>query len=257
MEAIDYWVVHHALETLRSRSAGASPLSYWINISGQSLGEEQFLAFVSDEVVQSGIVPSSVCFEITETAAIVNLSSALRFISSLRERGFRFALDDFGTGLSPFAQLRTLPVDYIKIAGRFIASMVDSPIDLAIVEGIHHIARVMRIKTVAESVQDDATLEHLTAMGVDYAQGNRMGRATSLNARAVGASCGNESAGFSARGPFRPTGSEGHNDPLPAPPPPEPTASMRPRSFDRGNALNNPRPPDRHTARRLLARLDI
>jgi diguanylate cyclase (GGDEF)-like protein/PAS domain S-box-containing protein len=210
MEAIDYWVIRHALEALRSRCAAGSPLSYWINISGQSLGEEQFLAFVTDEVIQSGIHPSSVCFEITETAAIVNLSPAMRFISSLRERGFRFALDDFGTGLSSFAHLRTLPVDYIKIAGRFIGNLVDSPVDLAIVEGIQRVARVMGIKTVAESVEDDATLNQLKAAGVDYAQGNRMGRATSLTARAVGASSGNDGAGFRVKGPFRPTGSEGH-----------------------------------------------
>jgi EAL domain-containing protein (putative c-di-GMP-specific phosphodiesterase class I) len=161
-------------------------------------------------LIQSGIPPSSVCFEITETAAIVNLSPALRFISSLRELGCRFALDDFGTGLSSFAHLRALPVDYIKIAGGFIASLVDTPVNLAIVEGIHHIARVMGIKTVAESVEDDATLKRLQAIGIDYAQGNRMGRATSLNTRALGASCGGDGAGFSAQGAFRPTGNEGH-----------------------------------------------
>jgi diguanylate cyclase (GGDEF)-like protein/PAS domain S-box-containing protein len=209
MEAIDYWVVRHAFEALRSRRGAASPLTYWINISGQSLGEEQFLAFVTDEVIHSGISPSSVCFEITETAVIVNLSVALRFIFSLRELGCRFALDDFGTGLSSFAHLRTLPVDYIKIAGRFIANLADSPSDLAIVQGIHHIARVMGIQTVAESVEDDATLEQLQAAGIDYAQGNRIGRATSLNTRALGAGCGSEGAGFSAQRAFRPTGSEG------------------------------------------------
>jgi len=185
MAAIDGWVVRHSLEALRARSAAAFPLKCAINLSGQSLGEERFLPFVIDKLIQSGISPSRVCFEITETAAISNLSQALRFISSLRRRGCQFALDDFGMGLSSFAYLQTLPVDYIKIAGRFIAGMVAHPIDRAIVEGIQQIARVVGIKTVAESVQDYATLEKLKIMDVDYAQGNWMGRATLLKVQAA------------------------------------------------------------------------
>ena len=187
MVAIDRWVVSHSLSALRARRAAVPAISYSINISGQSLGEEQFLNFVIEELRQSEVHPSTVCFEITETAAIANLTHAIRFISSLRARGCQFALDDFGMGLSSFAYLRTLPVDYIKIAGPFITSMADSPVDNAIVEAIHRIGGVMGIKTIAESVQDDATLEKLKLAGVDYAQGNRVGEVTALRANVAGA----------------------------------------------------------------------
>jgi diguanylate cyclase (GGDEF)-like protein/PAS domain S-box-containing protein len=187
MVAIDRWVVCHSFRAMRSRGAAAPLVTYFINMSGQSLGDHQFLDFVIDELSQAAVHPSSVCFEITETAAIANLTNAIRFISSLRERGCQFALDDFGMGLSSFAYLRTLPVDYLKIAGPFIATMVNDPINHAIVEAVHHIGHVMGIKTIAESVDDDATLEKLKVMGVDYAQGNRIGRVTALRANVVGA----------------------------------------------------------------------
>ena len=111
------------------------------------------------------------CFEITETAAIANLRAAMVFISTLKARGCRFALDDFGSGLSSFAYLKTLPVDHLKIDGRFIRNMRHDPIDRAMAESIHQIGHVMGLKTIAESVEDTATLEALRTLGVDYAQG--------------------------------------------------------------------------------------
>lgn len=176
MVAIDCWVVHKTLSTLRARGAAAPPVAYSINISGQSLGEEGFLGFVLEEFRTLEVRPPAVCFEITETAAIANLAHAIRFISSLRELGCQFALDDFGTGLSSFAYLRTLPVDYVKIAGSFVAGMADNSVDRAMVESIHRIGHVMGMKTIAESVENDATLEQLRNIGVDYAQGYRIGR---------------------------------------------------------------------------------
>jgi diguanylate cyclase (GGDEF)-like protein/PAS domain S-box-containing protein len=175
MTAIDQWVFHHALEALKSNGLAKAPVVYSINISGQSLSDESFLAFVIEEFRQTRVSPSQVCIEITETAAIANLSHAVRFISALKELGCAFALDDFGSGLSSFAYLRSLSIDYLKVAGYFVGKMARDPIDYTVVESIHNIGRVMGIKTIAEHVEDDATIERLKTVGVDYGQGNVLG----------------------------------------------------------------------------------
>jgi EAL domain-containing protein (putative c-di-GMP-specific phosphodiesterase class I) len=117
-----------------------------------------------------------ICFEITETTAIANLSQALSLISSLKELGCSFALDDFGSGLSSFAYLKTLPVDYLKIDGSFIRGMVDDPIDLAMVQAIHQIGKVMNIKTIAEYVENDALVTVCQHIGINYLQGYGVGK---------------------------------------------------------------------------------
>jgi diguanylate cyclase (GGDEF)-like protein/PAS domain S-box-containing protein len=171
MRAVDRWVVEQTFEALRSRTSTGVAGHCAINLSGQSLGDEEFLRFVLDALDASGVDPSRLCFEITETAAIANLGAAMRFITTLRERGCLFALDDFGSGLSSFAYLKSLPVDYLKIDGRFVRDMVDEPVDAAMVEAIHRVARLMGIKTVAESVESAAVMDKLREIGVDYAQG--------------------------------------------------------------------------------------
>ncbi len=182
MTTIDHWVLRHALEALQLQAPSSAPV-YSINVSGQSLGDENFLSFVMEELRRTKVHPGQVCLEITETAAIANLSHAIRFISVLKELGCLFALDDFGTGLSSFGYLKSLPVDYVKIAGRFVKNMAEDLIDHAMVQGIHHIGRVMGIQTIAEHVEDSATLEALKRMGVEYAQGNMLGPPRALNAK--------------------------------------------------------------------------
>lgn len=169
MQAIDRWVIR---TVLHSPARGFPPMRYAINVSGQSLGHEEFLNFVTEQLDQADIAPGQICFEITETAAIANLPAAMSFISTLKARGCSFALDDFGSGLSSFAYLKTMPVDYLKINGGFIKDMERDPMDRAMVEAIHRIGHVMGLKTIAESVEDKATLEVLRAIGVDYAQGS-------------------------------------------------------------------------------------
>ncbi len=188
MTEVDRWVFGHALEALQVRGATPASLIYSINISGQSLSDENFLAFVIEELHRAKVNPAQVCLEITETAAIANLSEAMRFISVLKELGCLFALDDFGTGLSSFAYLRSLSVDYLKVAGRFVENMAGDPIDYAMVEAIHHIGLVMGIPTIAEHVEQSATLEGLKAIGVEYAQGHMLGQPTALKARVASTS---------------------------------------------------------------------
>jgi EAL domain-containing protein (putative c-di-GMP-specific phosphodiesterase class I) len=154
-----------------SESTSDQPTMYAINLSGQSLCDDQFLDFVVTHLQESGIPPARICFEITETAAIANLTRAIDFMTRLKDIGCRFALDDFGSGLSSFGYLKSLPVDYLKIAGNFIQDIAVDPVDHAMVDAINQIGHVMGLTTIAESVESDAILQKLRKLGVDYAQG--------------------------------------------------------------------------------------
>jgi EAL domain-containing protein (putative c-di-GMP-specific phosphodiesterase class I) len=184
MPTLDRWVVRTALQAL---GAGAftvdgAPRAIAINLSGQSLGDDHFLEFVTDILVRPGVDPTLINFEITETAAITNLVAATRFISALRALGCRFSLDDFGSGLSSFNYLKNLKVDHLKIDGHFVKNIVDDPISCSMVEAINQIGHVMGIKTIAEFVENDAILRKLEEIGVDYAQGYGIGRPVPLSA---------------------------------------------------------------------------
>ncbi len=176
MQAIDRWVIRSVFAALRDQNNVMPSGSVAINLSGQSLSDRLFLEFVEQQIEACAVVPERVCFEITETAAISNLSMAKRFFSALKPRGCRFALDDFGSGLSSFAYLKSLPVDFLKIDGGFVKDMVRDPIDHAMVEAIHRIGHVMGLQTIAESVEDERILARLKAIGVNYAQGYAVGR---------------------------------------------------------------------------------
>ena len=172
MPSIDRWVIRTVfsmLEKYQAREPG--PALFAINLSGQSLGDEKFLEFVMQQFAQRRVDPHSICFEITETAAIANLTRARDFIARFKHMGCRFALDDFGSGLSSFGYLKSLTVDYLKIAGDFVESMIGDPLHRAMVEAINQVGHVMGLITVAESVENEATLRKLGEMGVDYAQG--------------------------------------------------------------------------------------
>jgi len=176
MPSIDRWVIRTVfsmLEEHQARSGAGEPGSarFAINLSGQSLGDEKFLDFVMQQFAQHRISPANICFEITETAAIANLARARDFIARFKSMGCRFALDDFGSGLSSFGYLKSLSVDYLKIAGDFIEGMVEDPVDHAMVEAINQIGHVMGLTTIAESVENAPILNSIREMGVDYAQG--------------------------------------------------------------------------------------
>ena len=174
---LDRWVIAAAFQWLAEhRSQLAAGLVCSINLSGRSLDDVGFLDFVREQLEQRAIGPEQICFEITETVAIANLSNAKALIQSLKVLGCRFALDDFGSGLSSFAYLKTLPVDYLKIDGVFVKDMLDDPMDLAMVKSINEMGHVMGKQTIAECVESEAVLEKLRAVGVDYAQGWGIGR---------------------------------------------------------------------------------
>jgi EAL domain-containing protein (putative c-di-GMP-specific phosphodiesterase class I) len=172
MPAIDRWVIETAFATLARRLEGAEDHGvHAINVSGASLGDDEFLDYVQAQFVRHGVPHACVCFEITETTAVASLSKATQFMAALRALGCRFALDDFGVGVSSFTYLKHLPVDYVKIDGSFVKDMLDDPVNHAMVEAIHRIGHNMGKKTIAESVEDRAALKALRAIGVDYAQG--------------------------------------------------------------------------------------
>jgi diguanylate cyclase (GGDEF)-like protein/PAS domain S-box-containing protein len=173
---VDRWVVDSVVGWLKTHPQHLARLYLCcINLSRHSLGDESFLHFIVDKLNEVQGLRNKICFEITETAAIARLASAIRFISTLKALGCRFALDDFGSGLSSFAYLKTLPVDYLKIDGVFVKDMADDPIAAAMVRSINDIGHLMGKKIVAEFVKDENVLASLGPMGIDYAQGYAMG----------------------------------------------------------------------------------
>ncbi|SER75966.1 PAS domain S-box-containing protein/diguanylate cyclase (GGDEF) domain-containing protein [Nitrosomonas sp. Nm51] len=171
MLALDRWVVERTLHLLDTTLSNAQQVVYAINLSSQSLGNEGFLEFVVSSIKKHQVSSSSLCFEITENVALADLKHVTRFVTALKKLGCRFSMDDFGSGLSSFGYLKDLPLDYLKIDGRLVKDMTTDPVDRAMVEAIHKIGHIMRLKTIAEWVENDATQHLLKEMGVDYVQG--------------------------------------------------------------------------------------
>jgi diguanylate cyclase (GGDEF)-like protein/PAS domain S-box-containing protein len=174
MRSIDRWVIRSCIQTLMSQPPPFLDLLQLcsINLSAVSMGDEELLAFVEEELAASGAPAGKLCFEITETTAIESLPQAQRLMERLATRGVRFALDDFGTGMSSYGYLKDLPVSFLKIDGKFIKDVVTDPLDRAMVESINQVGHVMGVQTIAEGVTSAAVVERLRALGVDFAQGN-------------------------------------------------------------------------------------
>ena len=175
IQAIDGWVVRKAIGLIAEHTRAGRKLVLSVNLSGKSIGDRKLAARTEEALVEAGIDPACLIFELTETAAIANVEEAKTFATRLRGRGCQFALDDFGAGFSSFYYLKTLPFDYIKIDGDFIRGLATSPMDQLVVEAIVSIAQGMGKQTVAEFVGDAETIRLLRKIGVDYGQGYYIG----------------------------------------------------------------------------------
>ena len=181
MPAIDRWVIRTAFRKYAKQFAHLPGAEIAINLSGTSLGDGSLLDYVRKQFDACSIPPASVCFEITETAAIQNLGHAVDFINAVKKAGSHLAIDDFGSGLSSFKYLKTLPADYLKIDGSFVQDMLDNPVDHAMVEAINEVGHIMGIKTIAEYVHNREIMDRLAIIGVDCAQGFAIGEPVPLN----------------------------------------------------------------------------
>lgn len=182
MPHLDRWVIKSVIQYLSKRQAEAQPSAvYFVNLSGASLSDRAIFSYIKQQISQYQIAPELLCFEITETAAIANLSNAVEFVKDIRGLGCRFALDDFGAGLSSFSYLKSIPVDYLKIDGAFVRDIASDPMDFAIVQAINEIGHVAGLHTIAEFVESDTVLQMLREIGVDLAQGYAIGYPRTLN----------------------------------------------------------------------------
>jgi EAL domain-containing protein (putative c-di-GMP-specific phosphodiesterase class I) len=170
MPTIDRWVIANLFSRFH-QLAEKDNLLVAINLSGASLSDEGIYQFIIGQFAEHRIPYESICFEITETAAIANITKARHFIDKLRALGCKFALDDFGSGLSSFAYLKNLTIDFLKIDGSFVCDIDEDEIDYAMVDAINRIGRVMCIRTIAEYVENAAIRRHLQELGVDLVQG--------------------------------------------------------------------------------------
>ena len=175
MQAVDRWVIRHALKLLAERTAAGHTGILEINLSGASISDPAMAQFAASEVAAAGVDPARLIFEVTETSAIGNLEPARAFIERLTALGCGFALDDFGTGFSSFAYLKALPLSIVKIDGQFIRGLRESRHDQITVRAMVDVARGLGKETVAEFVSDQPTLELLREIGVDFGQGYHIG----------------------------------------------------------------------------------
>ncbi|MEW8690992.1 MAG: EAL domain-containing protein [Candidatus Thiodiazotropha endolucinida] len=173
MPNVDRWVIDRLIRYMvdHRELCLAAGRRYFINLSGHSLCDEDVLQMILDRIKRYDIPKGMLCFEVTETAAISNLTSAEHFMRTLQRFGCEFALDDFGSGLSSFSYLKHLPVEYLKIDGAFVKEMLDNLIDDSMVDAINRIGHIMGLETIAEFVENDSVLHRLKDIGIDYAQG--------------------------------------------------------------------------------------
>ncbi|MBK7353098.1 MAG: EAL domain-containing protein [Nitrosomonas sp.] len=181
MILIDRWVIEKAIAFIKVELQHSTKVIYAINLSAHAICSEDFLDFIVTQIKTHINHPASLCFEITENVALADPKHVKQFITTLKGLGCLFSLDDFGSGFSSFSYLKEIPIDFLKIDGRLIKDMTSDPIDLTMVQSIQNIGHVMGLKTIAEWVEDEATLQLLRDMNVDYAQGFWLARPQQLD----------------------------------------------------------------------------
>ncbi|MDH3420538.1 MAG: PAS domain S-box protein [Gammaproteobacteria bacterium] len=172
MPSLDRWVIGQVFDKLVCRSRDeASLYTLAVNLSGTTLNDARFLEYMLEQLGDAGLPENALCFEVTETAAIANLSHVVHCMKTLRAQGCKFALDDFGSGLSSLTYLKNLPVDYLKIDGSFIRNVNRDSADHTVVEAIARMASALEIKTIAERVESEDVMKRLGQLGICYVQG--------------------------------------------------------------------------------------
>jgi len=172
MSHVDRWVVQAALTAI---SKGTPHLpqgrSCSINLSGQTVNDDDFLEYVVDLLDHTGVTPSKICFEIAESAVVSNLEYTRRFINVLHGIGCQFALDDFGSGVGSFANLKLLSLDYLKLDGSYTRNLEHDSVNREMVTAMVNMARRLDFRVVAEQVEDQETFEAIRELGIDFVQG--------------------------------------------------------------------------------------
>jgi diguanylate cyclase (GGDEF)-like protein/PAS domain S-box-containing protein len=176
IQEIDRWVVARAIDMLAEQRDEGRDLRFEVNLSAHSIGDRELLELIEQRLIETGVYPNRLIFEITETAAVANIAHAGVFARRLAELGCRFALDDFGAGFGSFYYLKHLPCDYLKIDGEFVRHCATNPTDRTLISAVVQIARGMGKHTIAEFVGDQESVDILTDLGVDYGQGYFLGR---------------------------------------------------------------------------------
>ena len=172
VSSIDRWVIENSMAWLaETEKSDGRPITISINLSGQTIASPDMLKFIIDKMEETGAPAEQIIFEVTETAAIANITSATSFMLTLRGCGFRFSLDDFGSGLSSFTYLKKLPVDFLKIDGAFVRDILSDPVDYAMVRSINELGQLLGKETIAEFVETTGLADELERMGVNYVQG--------------------------------------------------------------------------------------
>jgi len=174
MRDVDQWVIEQVVRTLHE-IGDTRDICLFVNLSANTLSDKSFCAHILQLIAEYKIDGNSICFEITETAAIRNVRQAVDFMTALKQSNCFFALDDFGTGMSSFSYLKDLPVDYLKIDGSLVIDIHSNNINHAMVAAINEVGNVMNIKTIAEHVENEVTLKRLDEIGVNFVQGFHFG----------------------------------------------------------------------------------
>jgi len=173
---VDCMVVSTCIRKLAELSNAGNPAGLSINLSGRSLGDAELLNLIKDEIAATGVDPTKIIFELTETATFQNFYLVQQFVREVKQLGCRFALDDFGVGFSSFYYIKQLEIDYLKIDGSFIRHLLDSSNDRVFVQALVEISRVYGMKVIAEWVESEEVISLLQKIGVDYGQGYYFGR---------------------------------------------------------------------------------
>jgi diguanylate cyclase (GGDEF)-like protein/PAS domain S-box-containing protein len=176
IQGIDRWVTQQAIRLIAAANQEGRDLHLEVNLSGKTMADANFPAEVKRDLTSSRIDPGNLVFEVTETAAVADIDQARRFAHSLTELGCRFALDDFGAGYASFYYLKHLPISYLKIDGEFVRELPRSPKDQLIIKALVDVCKGLGIRTIAEFVGDEETVDLLREIGVDFGQGYHLGK---------------------------------------------------------------------------------